>query len=92
MILRDNKRGVFYEGQLDESHLKDYENSYSILSLQKFQNNIYSKEEKEKYYKLMKDHFYIDGIIERPLIKNNELVDRIIMVPKSFVSIEELMA
>lgn len=57
-----------------------------------FKNNIYSKEEKEKYYKLMKDHFYIDGIIERPLIKNNELVDRIIMVPKSFVSIEELTA
>lgn len=48
--------------------------------------------EKEKYYKLMKDHFYIDGIIERPLIKNNELVDRVIMIPKSFVSIEELKA
>ena len=40
----------------------------------------------------MKDHFYIDGIIERPLIKNNELVDRVIMVPKSFVSLEELKA
>ena len=92
MILRDNKRGVFYEGQLDESHLKDFEDSYSILSLLKFQNNIYTKEEKEKYYKLMNDHFYIDGIIERPLIKNNELVDRIIMIPKSFVSIEELKA
>ena len=92
MILRDNKRGVFYEGQLDESHLKDFEDSYSILSLLKFQNNIYTKEEKEKYYKLMKDHFYIDGIIERPLIKNNELVDRVIMIPKSFVSIEELQA
>ena len=92
MILRDNKRGVFYEGQLDESHLKDFEDSYSILSLLKFQNNIYTEEEKEKYYKLMKDHFYIDGIIERPLIKNNELVDRVIMIPKSFVSIEELKA
>lgn len=92
MILRDNKRGVFYEGQLDESHLKDFEDSYSILSLLKFQNNIYTEEEKEKYYKLMKDHFYIDGIIERQLIKNNELVDRVIMIPKSFVSIEELKA
>ena len=92
MILRDNKRGVFYEGQLDESHLKDFEDSYSILSLLKFQNNIYTEEEKEKYCKLMKDHFYIDGIIERPLIKNNELVDRVIMIPKSFVSIEELKA
>lgn len=92
MILRDNKRGVFYEGQLDESHLKDFEDSYSILSLLKFQNNIYTEEEKEKYYKLMKDHFYIDGIIERPLIKNNELVDRVIMIPKSFVSIEEQKA
>ena len=58
----------------------------------KFQNNIYTEEEKEKYYKLMKDHFYIDGIIERPLIKNNELIDRVIMIPKSFVSIDELMA
>ena len=87
MILRDNKRGVFYEGQLDESHLKDFEDSYSILSLLKFQNNIYTEEEKEKYYKLMKDHFYIDGIIERPLIKNNELVDR--LVDKQILSLKE---
>ena len=34
---------------------------------------------------LIQNHFYVDGIIERPLRKNNTLVDNILLIPRTVI-------
>ena len=92
MILKDNYKGLTYEGQLEESQVSEIEKNYSIVSILKLYDGTYTNKEKEKYFNMIYTHFYSDGIIERPLVRNNELIDRIIMIPKSFVSNKELKA
>ena len=92
MILKDNGKGLTYEGQLEESQVSEIEKNYSIVSILKLYDGTYTNKEKEKYFNMIYTHFYSDGIIERPLVRNNELIDRIIMIPKSFVSNKELKA
>jgi len=92
MILRNRDCGVIYEDCLDESMLQEYENNFSIISLFKLFDGTYTNKEKEKYLNMIEQHFYTDGVIERPLIRNQEQIDRIIMIPKTSVLLEELLA
>ena len=84
-ILRNNNIGFIYKEQIDESKLTEYEKDYLIISLSKLQNNLYSKEETTNYLTQIKSHFFVDGIIERPLTKNNKFIDNILFISKKSI-------
>ena len=52
------------------------------MSLVKMENNLYSEEELNNYIDLMKEHFYVGGIINCPYASNN-IVDTLILIPKT---------
>ena len=84
-ILRNNNIGFIYKEQIDESKLNEYEKDYLIISLTKLQNNLYSKEETINYLTQIKSHFFVDGIIERLLTKNNKFIDNILFISKNSI-------
>ena len=84
-ILRNNNIGFIYKEQIDESKLNEYEKDYLIISLTKLQNNLCSKEETINYLTQIKSHFFVDGIIERPLTKNNKFIDNILFISKKSI-------
>lgn len=84
-LLRNQNIGIIYQNKIDEQEISEYEKKYSIISLTKMFNNEYSKEEKNNYLTLIKNHFYIDGIIARPLTRKNVFIDNLIMVPKELL-------
>lgn len=53
------------------------------MSLVKMENNLYSEEELNNYIDLMKEHFHVDGIINCPYIEDNNIVDALILIPKT---------
>jgi len=81
-ILEDSEIGIKYKGQIDKKKLKELSNKYTIISLQKYENNEYSDKELNIYLELIKEHFYYDGIINCPYIENNLVVDQLLLIPK----------
>lgn len=53
------------------------------MALEKMENNLYSKEELNNYIDLIKEHFYVDGIINCPYVEGNNRVDTLILIPKT---------
>ncbi|MBO5376646.1 MAG: hypothetical protein J6A52_07360 [Bacilli bacterium] len=81
-ILEDSEIGIKYKGQIDKKKLKEISSKYTIISLQKYENNEYSEKELTIYLELLKEHFYYDGIINCPYIENNLVVDQLLLIPK----------
>ena len=69
--------------QINKEKLLELENDYTIMSLVKMENNQYTEEELNNYFDLMKEHFYVDGIINCPYIEGNNIVDTLILIPKT---------
>ena len=44
-ILEDSEIGIKYKGQIDKKKLKELSSKYTIISLQKYENNEYSEKE-----------------------------------------------
>ena len=84
-ILNDNETGIIYKEQVDKEKLEELSNDYTIVSIQKYENNEYSKQELDKYFELFKEHFYYDGIINCPYVENNLVIDQLLLVPKTKV-------
>ena len=82
-ILNDNNIGIVYKKQIDKKKLEELSKSYTIVSLQKYENNEYTEEELNNYFELFKEHFYYDGIINCPYIENDLIVDQLLLVPKT---------
>ena len=84
-ILNDNEIGIIYKEQINKEKLEELSNDYTIVSIQKYENNEYSKQELDKYFELFKEHFYYDGIINCPYVENNLVIDQLLLVPKTKV-------
>ncbi len=82
-LLADNNIGITYKEQINKEKLLELENDYTIMSLVKMENNQYTEEELNNYFDLMKEHFYVDGIINCPYIEGNNIVDTLILIPKT---------
>lgn len=82
-LLADNNIGITYKEQINKEKLLELENDYTIMSLVKTENNQYTEEELNNYFDLMKEHFYVDGIINCPYIEGNNIVDTLILIPKT---------
>ena len=46
-------------------------------------NLLTQKEELNNYIDLMKEHFYVGGIINCPYVESNNIVDTLILIPKT---------
>ena len=82
-LLTDNNIGITYKEQINKDKLLELQKDYTIMSLEKIENNLYSEEELNNYINLMKEHFYVDGIINCPYIEGNNIVDTLILIPKT---------
>ena len=82
-LLTDNNIGITFKEQINKEKLLELENDYIIMSLVKMKNNQYTEEELNNYFDLMKEHFYVDGIINCPYIEDNNIVDTLILIPKT---------
>ena len=61
----------------------ELEKDYTVMSLVKMENNLYSEEELNNYIDLMKEHFYVGGVINCPYVESNNIVDTLILIPKT---------
>ena len=91
-ILKDNNFGFHYEGQVDISELPELEKDYKIFSKTKLENQTYSKKEMINIFEQINYHNNFAGVIERPLIENKTLVDKIILIPRLPLFPEEILA
>lgn len=82
-LLTCNNIGITYKEQIPKDNLKELEKDYTIMSLEKMENKEYSEEELNNYIDLMKEHFYVDGIINCPYVEGNNIVDTLILIPKT---------
>ena len=53
------------------------------MSMQKMENKKYSKDELDNYINLIKEYFYVDGIINCPYVEKNNIVDNLLLIPKT---------
>ena len=69
--------------KINKEKLLELEKDYTVMSLVKMENNLYSEEELNNYIDLMKEHFYVGGIINCPYVESNNIVDTLILIPKT---------
>ena len=60
---------------------------YFIFSIKKYEDNKYSEADLTLYMELIKQHFYQDGIINCPYIEDNNIVDNLLLIPKTIINI-----
>ena len=86
-ILNNNEIGIKYKEQINKQELEKLEQDYFIFSTQKYEDNKYSEADLALYMELIKQHFYHDGIINCPYIEDNNIVDNLLLIPKTIVNI-----
>ena len=86
-ILNNNEIGIKYKEQIDKQELKKLEQDYFIFSTKKYEDNKYSEADLLLYMELIKQHFYNDGIINCPYIEDNNIVDNLLLIPKTIINI-----
>ena len=84
-LLNNNNIGIIYKEKIKKDELTKIKKDYIILSLEKVRKKLYSKKELDNYLYLMKEHFYVDGIISCPYFEDNNLVDVLALIPKKEV-------
>ena len=84
-ILNNNEIGIKYSKRINKQQLEKLEKDYFVFSTKKYDNNEYSESDLTIYMELMKQHFYQDGIINCPYIEDNNIVDNLLLIPKTIV-------
>ncbi|MBQ7139931.1 MAG: recombinase family protein [Bacilli bacterium] len=87
-ILQNDNMGIKYYEQISVDDIPKYEKNYYIYSLNKYQNNEYSTLEQEAFCSLVSEHFYYDGIINCPLISKGNIIDNLMLIPKTKIIYE----
>ena len=86
-ILNNNEIGIKYKAQIDKQELQKLEQDYFIFSTKKYEDNKYSEADLTLYMELIKQHFYQDGIINCPYVEDNNIVDNLLLIPKTIINI-----
>ena len=86
-ILNDNQIGIIYKEQINKQELEKLEQEYFVFSTQKLEQNKYSEADLLLYMELIKQHFYHNGIISCPYIEDNNIVDNLLLIPKTIINI-----
>lgn len=86
-ILNNNEIGIKYKEQINKQELEKLEQDYFIFSTKKYEDNKYSESDLLLYMELIKQHFYQDGIINCPYIEDNDIIDNLLLIPKTIIKI-----
>jgi site-specific DNA recombinase len=86
-ILENNDMGIKYHKQINNEELNKFENDYFVFSLEKYEQNKYSDSDLEFYMELISKHFFYDGIINCPYVEDNNIIDNLLLIPKTVVEI-----
>ena len=86
-ILNNNEIGIKYKEQINKQELEKLEQDYFIFSTKKYEDNKYSEADLILYMELIKQHFFHDGIINCPYIEDNNIVDNLLLIPKTIINI-----
>ena len=87
-ILENNGIGIKYKEQITLKDLTKLEKDYYIYSTQKMENKEYTQMDLDKMYELFDEHFYYVGIIGCPLNQDGNIVDYLLLIPKTNVIYE----
>jgi len=72
-ILQNNNMGIIYKEQIDKEKRDELSNDYIIISASEI----------EKYMNLIEEQFWTKGIINCPYVEVDNIVDNLILIPKS---------
>lgn len=86
-ILNNNEIGFKYREQINKQELQKLEQNYFVFSMQKYEQNKYSEADLQIFMELIRQHFYADGIINCPYIEDNNVVDNLLLIPKTIIEI-----
>lgn len=82
-ILQDNKIGFIYKEAITKQERDKLEKDYYIFSSTRIEKEDYSELDLKIYMTLLQEHFYEDGVICCPYIENQNIIDQLILIPKS---------
>ncbi|MGX8851702.1 recombinase family protein [Amedibacillus sp. YH-ame10] len=82
-ILQNNKIGFIYKEAITKKEREKLQDNYYIFSSTRIEKEEYSELDLKIYMTLLQEHFYEDGIICCPYIENKNIIDQLILIPKS---------
>ena len=86
--LLENYDYTIKKEQINSKDLIKLEKDYYIYSTQKMENKEYTQMDLDKMYELFDEHFYYDGIIGCPLNLDGNIVDYLLLIPKTNIIYE----
>ena len=86
-ILRNNNVGFIYKEAITKQELEKLQEDYFVFSNTKISNGEYDNATLTIYNELLNQNFYANGIINCPYIENENIVDNLILIPKTLAEI-----
>ena len=86
-ILRNNNVGFIYKEAITKQELEKLQEDYFVFSNTKISNGEYDNATLTIYNELLNQNFYANGIINCPYIENENIVDNLILIPKTPIEI-----
>lgn len=82
-ILQDNKIGFIHKEAITKEEREKLQEDYYLFSSTRIEKEEYSELDLKIYLTLLQEHFYEDGVICCPYIENKNIIDQLILIPKS---------
>ena len=86
-ILRNNNVGFIYKEAITKKELEKLQEDYFVFSNTKISNGEYDNATLTIYNELLNQNFYANGIINCLYIENENIVDNLILIPKTLAEI-----
>ncbi len=82
-ILNNNNIGIKYKELITKEELSKLEENYLIVSIGKIENNFYSESDLKLIEEQIQKHFYTDGLINCSYFEDENVIDNLILIPKT---------
>ena len=82
-VLQNNHIGFIYKEPITKKELEKLKEDYYIFFNSKIENKEYSEQEINRYLQLLEENFYINGVINCPIIEDGIVVDHVDLIAKN---------
>ena len=82
-VLQNNHIGFIYKEPITKKELEKLKEDYYIFFNSKIENKEYSEQEINRYLQLLEEKFYINGVINCPIIEDGIVVDHVDLIAKN---------
>ena len=82
-VLQNNHIGFIYKEPITKKELEKLKEDYYIFFNSKIENKEYSEQEINRYLQLLEENFYINGVINCPIIEDRIVVDHVDLIAKN---------